>query len=351
MRRSSTGSNAWTAPPAPRSTSTSLAATSAAGAESAHARCHAQLMNGDGNSARASTASQTAGPSARASDSDIRVTPTCDVACVRSELRASPQRAANPVANDGPSTSGSSRSNGVRWVGRLEPGTSWPPPVPRVGLCARGTPPSPPAESVRPRTPCRTCCSEATPPAVAGRARPWRHSCSRSLGSGALERPDMCGIAGIVYRERERPVSESRVRRMCAALRHRGPDDEGFYVHGPVGLGMRRLSIIDLSGGQQPSLHEDASKLLVFNGEIYNYQDLRRGLVARGHTIRARSDTETVLHLYEELGAGCVTPLRGMFAFAIWDASAETLLLARDRLGIDPLSVVTAPRGIPFAPA
>jgi len=159
----------------------------------------------------------------------------------------------------------------------------------------------------------------------------------------------MCGIAGMVYRERERPVSESRVRRMCAALRHRGPDEEGFYVHGPVGLGMRRLSIIDLSGGQQPILNEDGSKVIVFNGEIYNYQDLRRGLVARGHTMRSRSDTETVLHLYEELGAGCVTPLRGMFAFAIWDASAETLLLARDRLGIKPLYVVTGPWGIAFA--
>jgi asparagine synthase (glutamine-hydrolysing) len=159
----------------------------------------------------------------------------------------------------------------------------------------------------------------------------------------------MCGIAGIVYRERERPVSESLVRGMCAALQHRGPDDEGLYVDGAVGLGMRRLSIIDLSGGRQPIFNEDGSKVIVFNGEIYNYQDLRRGLVSRGHAVRSRSDTETVLHLYEELGDDCVTPLRGMFAFAIWDASAETLLLARDRFGIKPLYVVTAPWGIAFA--
>jgi len=159
----------------------------------------------------------------------------------------------------------------------------------------------------------------------------------------------MCGIAGIVYRNRERPVAESLVRQMCAALRHRGPDDEGLYVQGAVGLGMRRLSIIDLSGGQQPIFNEDGSKVIVFNGEIYNYQELRRGLVARGHTVRSSGDTETVLHLYEERGADCVTPLRGMFACAIWDASRETLLLARDRFGIKPLYVVTAPWGIAFA--
>jgi asparagine synthase (glutamine-hydrolysing) len=159
----------------------------------------------------------------------------------------------------------------------------------------------------------------------------------------------MCGIAGIVYRERERPVSESLVRRMCDALRHRGPDDEGLYMHGAVGLGMRRLSIIDLGGGRQPIANEDGSKVIVFNGEIYNYQELRRGLVARGHTVRSSGDTETILHLYEERGPDCVTPLRGMFAFAIWDASAETLLLARDRFGIKPLYVVTGPWGIAFS--
>ncbi len=159
----------------------------------------------------------------------------------------------------------------------------------------------------------------------------------------------MCGIAGIVNRDRDRPVPEALVRRMCGALKPRGPDDEGRYVHGAVGLGMRRLSIIDLSGGRQPIFNEDGSKAIVFNGEIYNYQDLRRGLVARGHTLRSTGDTETVLHLYEERGADCVIPLRGMFAFAIWDAATETLCLARDRFGIKPLYVVTAPWGIAFA--
>jgi asparagine synthase (glutamine-hydrolysing) len=159
----------------------------------------------------------------------------------------------------------------------------------------------------------------------------------------------MCGIAGIVYRDRDRPVPEALVRRMCDALRHRGPDDEGLHVRGAVGLGMRRLSIIDLSGSRQPIFNEDGSKAIVFNGEIYNYQELRRGLAARGHTLRTEGDTETVLHLYEERGADCVTPLRGMFAFAVWDASTETLLLARDRFGIKPLYVVTAPWGIAFA--
>jgi asparagine synthase (glutamine-hydrolysing) len=159
----------------------------------------------------------------------------------------------------------------------------------------------------------------------------------------------MCGIAGIVYQDRDRPVPEALVRRMCTALRHRGPDDEGLHVRGPVGLGMRRLSIIDLSGGQQPIYNEDRSKVIVFNGEIYNYRELRSGLLARGHTIHSHSDTETVLHLYEERGADCVTPLRGMFAFAIWDASNETLLLGRDRFGIKPLFVGTGPWGIAFA--
>ena len=159
----------------------------------------------------------------------------------------------------------------------------------------------------------------------------------------------MCGIAGIVYRDRARPVSEALVRQLCTSMKHRGPDDEGVYVRGAVGLGMRRLSIIDLEGGRQPICNEDGSKVIVFNGEIYNYQDLRRGLVARGHDVKTHGDTETVLHLYEEAGADCVTPLRGMFAFAIWDASAETLLLGRDRFGIKPLYVVTGAWGIAFA--
>src|SRR5258708_8660993 len=153
----------------------------------------------------------------------------------------------------------------------------------------------------------------------------------------------MCGIAGIAYRERGRSGPEPLVRRMCAALKHRGPDDEGVWVAGGGGLGMRRLSIIDLAGSQQPIFNEDHTKAIVFNGEIYNYQELRRGLVARGHVLRTHGDTETVLHLYEELGVECVTRLRGMFAFAIWDAPADTLLFARHPSPPKPLSPTSPP--------
>ncbi|HXL07593.1 MAG TPA: asparagine synthase (glutamine-hydrolyzing) [Gemmatimonadales bacterium] len=159
----------------------------------------------------------------------------------------------------------------------------------------------------------------------------------------------MCGIVGIVHADPARPVSPALIRRMCEAIRHRGPDDEGVHVDGSVGLGMRRLSIIDLAGGHQPILNEDRSAVIVFNGEIYNYAELRRGLVARGHTFATHGDTETILHLYEEEGPDCVARLRGMFAFAIWDAKAGTLLLARDRFGIKPLYIATAPWGIAFA--
>ena len=136
---------------------------------------------------------------------------------------------------------------------------------------------------------------------------------------------------------------------MCDAIRHRGPDDAGVHVEGGIGLGMRRLSIIDLAGGRQPIFNEDRSKVIVFNGEIYNYRELRRGLVARGHRFTTQGDTETILHLYEEEGPECVQRLRGMFAFAIWDASAQRLFLARDRFGIKPLYIATAPWGIAFA--
>src|SRR2546425_2749779 len=159
----------------------------------------------------------------------------------------------------------------------------------------------------------------------------------------------MCGIVGIVHSDPDRPVAAALIRQMCQAIRHRGPDDEGMAVNGPVGLGIRRLSIIDLAGGRQPIFSEDRSKVIVFNGEIYNYRELRRGLVARGHTFTTHSDTETILHLYEDCGADCVDQLRGMFAFAIWDSSARTLFLARDRFGIKPLYVTAAPWGIAFA--
>ncbi len=132
----------------------------------------------------------------------------------------------------------------------------------------------------------------------------------------------MCGIAGIIRWDGQ-PVFEHEIRSMCGMMVHRGPDDEGIYVGGGVGLGMRRLSIIDLEGGQQPVLNEDGSVWVVFNGEIYNYRELRRSSSARGHTFRTDSDTETIVHLYEDYGARCVDQLRGMFAFAIWDIAAQ----------------------------
>ncbi len=150
----------------------------------------------------------------------------------------------------------------------------------------------------------------------------------------------MCGIAGILSFDREQAVSEARVRTMCDAITYRGPDSDGFYVNGNVGLGMRRLRIIDLEGGKQPIFNEDGQIALVFNGEIYNYRELRPELEARGHTFRTHSDTETIVHLYEEEGEDCVRKLRGMFAFALWDNRQRKLFIARDRLGKKPLFYV-----------
>ena len=142
----------------------------------------------------------------------------------------------------------------------------------------------------------------------------------------------MCGIAGYMG-----PATPGVLKRMLQTLRHRGPDDMGTYEAPPVGIGMTRLAIIDLSGGRQPMTNEDGSLWIVFNGEIYNHRELRRDLEAAGHRFRTRSDTEAILHLYEQEGEGCVNRLRGMFAFAIWDARNTTLFLARDRLGKKPL--------------
>ncbi|MGB6130417.1 MAG: asparagine synthase (glutamine-hydrolyzing) [Acidobacteriaceae bacterium] len=147
----------------------------------------------------------------------------------------------------------------------------------------------------------------------------------------------MCGICGKYMFDREASVPAPLIRSMADAIRHRGPDDEGFYVSGQIGLGFRRLSIIDLSGGHQPLSNEDGTVWIVFNGEIYNYQDLRVELLQKGHTFRTQSDTEVIVHLYEEYGRDCVQRLRGMFAFAIWDERERTLFLARDRVGIKPL--------------
>src|SRR5580704_12014809 len=147
----------------------------------------------------------------------------------------------------------------------------------------------------------------------------------------------MCGIAGVMkFRDGARVESET-LRQMCAAMVHRGPDDEGIYTDGSVGLGMRRLSIVDLATGHQPLSNEDGTVWIVFNGEIYNHAVLRDKLRSLGHQYRTHSDTETVVHLYEEYGPDCVQHLRGMFAFAIWDARRQRLFIARDRLGIKPL--------------
>lgn len=147
----------------------------------------------------------------------------------------------------------------------------------------------------------------------------------------------MCGICGKLIFRGERAVSPSLVKAMADTIYHRGPDDEGYYVSGPIGLGFRRLAIIDLQSGHQPLSNEDGTIWIVFNGEIYNYQELRAFLLSKGHIFKTKTDTEVIVHLYEELGPGCLQKLRGMFAFAIWDDNAKSLFLARDRVGIKPL--------------
>lgn len=148
----------------------------------------------------------------------------------------------------------------------------------------------------------------------------------------------MCGICGVaIPTHLNRRVDEVGLVRMRDSLVHRGPDDGGLYAHGGIGLGHRRLSIVDVSGGHQPMTNEDGRIKIVFNGEIYNHHELRPGLEARGHRYGNNSDTETIVHLYEERGVEGVTALRGMFAFAIWDSIKQQLVLARDRLGIKPL--------------
>lgn len=147
----------------------------------------------------------------------------------------------------------------------------------------------------------------------------------------------MCGICGKLAFDNEASISPALIKAMADTIRHRGPDDEGYYVSGQVGLGFRRLSIIDLQSGHQPISNEDGSIWIVFNGEIYNYQELRAQLVDRGHVFKTRTDTEVIVHLYEEFGPECLRKLRGMFGFAIWDQNARTLLLARDRVGIKPV--------------
>jgi asparagine synthase (glutamine-hydrolysing) len=158
----------------------------------------------------------------------------------------------------------------------------------------------------------------------------------------------MCGIAGILEFGRDARANASALREMCQVIEHRGPDDDGFYTDNEVGIGMRRLSIVDVAGGHQPISNEDGSLWIVFNGEIYNHLELRQQLIARGHRYTTHSDTESIIHLFEEYGADCVQHLRGMFAFAIWNRNTRTLFIARDRLGIKPLYYHLTPERLLF---
>lgn len=146
----------------------------------------------------------------------------------------------------------------------------------------------------------------------------------------------MCGIVGIAYRE-TRPVEREILEKMNQAIVHRGPDEDGFYLNKNIGLAMRRLSIIDLASGQQPIHNHDKTKWIVFNGEIYNFQELRADLEKNGHQFYTNSDTEAIIHLYDQYGVDCVQHLRGMFVFAIWDETEKSLFIARDRVGKKPL--------------
>jgi len=154
----------------------------------------------------------------------------------------------------------------------------------------------------------------------------------------------MCGIVGIIN-SNSRAVSGEILKRMNRCIVHRGPDEDGFYIRENVGLAMRRLAIIDLKGGQQPIFNQDKTKAIVFNGEIYNFQEIKRNLEERGHQFYTNCDTETIIHLYDEYGADCVQHLRGMFAFAIWDETDKSLFVARDRIGKKPLLYSHQPNG------
>ncbi len=158
----------------------------------------------------------------------------------------------------------------------------------------------------------------------------------------------MCGIAGYWHFKSGRPASHVVVQAMTRSLTHRGPDEEGYRVDGSLAVGMRRLRVVDLAGGRQPMANEDGSVQVVFNGEIYNHEELRRELEVRGHRFRTRSDTEAIVHAFEEWGPDCIERFNGMFGLAVWDALRQRLLLARDRLGIKPLYVHEGPEGVTF---
>lgn len=159
----------------------------------------------------------------------------------------------------------------------------------------------------------------------------------------------MCGIVGVLYKDPQKICSEKMIVRMRDLMFHRGPDDQGVYLDGNLGLGHRRLSIIGLTTGHQPLSNEDSSIWIVFNGEIYNYKTLKKDLINRGHVFKSESDTEVILHLYEDMGEKCVNELNGMFAFAIWDTKERTLFLARDRMGIKPLYYAATEKAFLFS--
>jgi len=159
----------------------------------------------------------------------------------------------------------------------------------------------------------------------------------------------MCGIAGIFYYDQSKVVDRGLIETMTRSMVHRGPDDEGIYIDRYVGLGHRRLSIIDLKSGHQPMSNKDGTVWIVFNGEIYNYKELRKELLAKGYAFTTNSDTEVIIHMYEDAEEECVQRLSGMFSFAIWDERKQTLLVARDRLGIKPLYFVNSPGFMAFS--
>jgi asparagine synthase (glutamine-hydrolysing) len=155
----------------------------------------------------------------------------------------------------------------------------------------------------------------------------------------------MCGISGWFDSRGKRPADEALLRRMNGRIGHRGPDGDGFHFADGIGFGHRRLAIIDLAGGSQPMFNEDGKVCITFNGEIYNFKGLREELLAKGHQFATRSDTEVIVHGWEEWGEGCLDRLQGMFAFAIWDSRTETLFLARDRMGEKPIYYATLADG------
>src|SRR5207248_5199658 len=218
----------------------------------------------------------------------------------------------------------------------------------RFGQRARSARPRPPGGGQRRGEPPRGSGAGAGGRFRGARRGPARGA-RRAGGSGGSRqhrahpralprRSSMCGISGFLNRDREQPADAGLLERMTSAIAHRGPDGNGHFVEGPVALGHRRLSIIDLSqNGAQPMQNEDGRVTITFNGEIYNYLPLREELLARGHVFRSRCDTEVLVHGYEEWGESLPERLAGMFALAIWDARRQRLFLARDRLGKKPL--------------